>query len=127
MVNRVTKYVSLVQSHLKKVNHATNNQILKALREEYPNLTPTTVHRITDRLVKINKIKLAPSTDSNSMRFDSNLISHDHFNCKKCDRLRDVIIPKNILKSLQSLLPDCQLNGELTIIGTCGECLKKLN
>ncbi len=125
MVTRTTKYVSSVKKYLSKVGHASNLDILQALKTDYPNVTATTIHRITDRLVDLGQLTMAPySSRHNAMRFDNNLVGHDHFKCQNCDRLKDVKIPAQLVKSLRKLVPGCQISGSLTIMGICSDCLK---
>ena len=127
MVNRNTKYVSAIKSYLNNVGHATNLDILKVLKKTYPKVTATTVHRVTERLVKNNEFKIAPTSLGNSMRFDINNSDHDHFMCHDCERLRDVIIPESIVNSLKELVPGCHIESGLTIMGICSDCLKLNN
>ncbi len=114
-----------MEDFLRVNNHATNKVIIDGLRNVYPEISATTVHRITDRLVKNNKIILAPISRNNEMRFDTNIVPHDHFSCQKCDRLRDIELPDSIIQSINDLLSDCRINGNLIISGTCSNCLKK--
>lgn len=107
--------------------HATNAQILDHLRKKYQGLMPTTVHRITGRLVDRGELILAPVAINNVGRFDANILPHDHFHCLKCDRLRDVELPPRLLKDMQSIVGDCKISGRLTIQGACSECLKEDN
>lgn len=125
MINRTTRYVTSVKDYLYSVGHASNTDVLEALQKDYPKLTATTIHRITDRLVDLGQLTMAPySAKHNAMRFDNNLDSHDHFKCQICDRLKDVQIPTKLVKSLRNLVPGCQISGSLTIMGVCAECLK---
>ncbi len=125
MINRTTRYVTSVKDYLSRVGHASNVDVLEALKADYPKLTATTIHRITDRLVDLGQLGMAPySAKHNAMRFDNNIDNHDHFKCQICDRLKDVKIPDRLVKSLRSLVPGCQISGSLTIMGVCADCLK---
>ncbi len=122
---RSTKYVLAVQNFVGKQSHVTNHDILIGLKADYPNLTATTVHRVTDRLIKTNKLYLAPANYNNAMRFDSNLVAHDHFKCQNCDKLKDVKLPPSIVHQLEKLIIGCKINGSLTISGLCNNCFSK--
>ncbi len=122
---RSTKYVLAIKEIVNKNSHLTNHDILKSLQLFYPDLSSTTVHRITDRLVKINQLQLAPVDRNNAMRFDSNLVAHDHFKCQKCDQLRDVKLPSSMISRLESLITGCKINGSLIIVGLCNNCFLK--
>lgn len=120
---RTTKYTNAVKTFVADGWHPTNSQILIHLRQTYPNLSATTVHRITARMVERGELACAPPTKDNCARFDSNTTPHDHFQCVHCDTLRDVELPQHIFDSVQHLMGDCKLNGRLNIQGSCGKCL----
>ena len=119
---RTTKYTVAVLSYLQQHSHSTNFQIAEALRHEFPELSKTTVHRVTARLVEQRKIGNAPASKDNAARFDSNVLPHDHFKCRKCDRLRDIVIPHELLEEVQDQLGKCRIDGTVVITGLCGRC-----
>lgn len=121
---RTTRYIQAVKSYLQQTGHATNAQILRHLQLDYPELSATTVHRITARMVERGQLALAPMAKDSAVRFDSNLSAHDHFQCLNCDRLRDVVLPPVMFESIQEMMGDCKLNGRLTVQGSCNKCLK---
>lgn len=122
---RQTKYSVAVADFMRATGHATNAQILTALRDIYPELSATTVHRLTSRLVERGQLAYAPVTTDNATRFDTNLTPHDHFQCVHCDNLRDIEIPQPVLDQLQKLMGDCRFTGRLTLQGECTHCIKK--
>lgn len=122
-IARETKYTGAVKGHVAKAGHATNAQILAHLQQTFPDLSATTVHRITARMVERGELALAPPAKDNAARFDANLEPHDHFHCTRCDGLRDVQLPAGIFDSIQQVMGDCQLTGRLTIQGACAYCI----
>ena len=62
IVRRSTKYTNDVMAILKSKHHATNAEIAQELRNIHPEVSDTTVHRITQRLCGDGMIGLAPST-----------------------------------------------------------------
>lgn len=126
IIERSTKYTTAVKAYLARVGHATNSQILNHLRQASPELSATTVHRITVRLVARGELAAAPADKDNAARFDINTDPHDHFHCLRCDRLRDVELPAALFDSLQSMMGDCRLNGRLTVQGSCDKCLRHM-
>lgn len=122
---RTTKYTQAVTDFLEQAGHATNAQILEHLRHGYPDLSATTVHRITARMLERGELAPAPHALDNSARFDANLEPHDHFHCLDCDQLRDMELPAEMSKLIQNCLGDCQLSGRLNIQGSCAKCLNK--
>lgn len=122
---RKSKYVEAVRLLLRDRGHATNADLAVALRETYQALSDTTVHRITQRLLRDGEIALAPVTANGAMRFDANLMPHDHFECQHCARLRDINVSTNIRRELAQELGNCEVNGSLTILGNCHKCLNR--
>lgn len=119
---RETKYCRDIRAYLNAHGHATNTQILAALREHYPNLSATTVHRATTRLADRGEICAAPPDTSGAMRYDSNTHVHDHFMCRSCGQLRDTNVGAIVREHLESSLSDCHISGPITISGLCKNC-----
>ena len=120
---RQTKYCRAISASLSSLGHATNNELLNRLRHDYPELSATTVHRATARLASRGEIKLAPAAKDGSMRYDANLMPHDHFLCINCDQLKDVDVKDKLNTILDSSICDCQISGRLTISGLCKHCI----
>lgn len=123
-LKRSTKYTSAVKAYMQTVGHATNGQILQYLRQDYPDVSATTVHRITGRMVDRGELSYAPVATDKSARFDVNLQPHDHFQCSRCDRLRDIILPSELFNSIQEMMGECRLNSRLNVQGSCETCIK---
>jgi len=121
---RQTKYCTEIEKILIASGHATNAQILSAIREIYPGLSATTVHRATTRLARRGTISIAPPTHDGSMQYDSNTTPHDHFQCLTCDLLKDTDVKNRVIPILESSIDNCSISGQLTITGVCKQCLK---
>lgn len=124
---RQTKYCQTIQHALKTLGHATNIQLLAILRESYPGLSATTVHRATARLAARGTIAVAPPAQDGSMRYDTNTEPHDHFMCLSCGLLRDTQIKDKVVPIIESSIDGCSISGQLTISGTCKQCTKGKN
>lgn len=122
--SRQTKNCKDIEQILKSLGHASNNEILYALRKINPVLSATTVHRATTRLASRGIIASAPPDIDGSMRYDTNNIPHDHFMCKSCGVLRDIDIKDKVIPILKSSMADCVISGRLTISGECKKCIK---
>lgn len=85
IVRRSTKYTNDVMAILKSKHHATNAEIAQELRNVHPEVSDTTVHRITQRLCGDGMIGLAPPTKKGCLRYDIRKDDHDHFVCSDCD------------------------------------------
>lgn len=125
IAERSTRYTQAVMKYMESVGHATNGQILDELQRTYPDLSATTVHRITTRMLERSELICALPTSDKLSRFDVNTVQHDHFHCLGCDSLRDVDLPKELFDSIQAKLGDCKLTGGLTVQGSCAKCLKR--
>lgn len=122
---RQSKYSNEVRTYLAAVGHATNTEIATHVRQSHPSVSDTTIHRITQRLFHDGECVLGPVTESGAMRFDANLMPHDHFECQHCGGLRDIIVSETIRKELADELGGCQISGTLTILGNCHKCIIK--
>jgi Fe2+ or Zn2+ uptake regulation protein len=120
---RMTKYVAAVKMYVEQAGHATNAEILMTLHKDYPALSATTVHRITSRMVERGELRLAPASPDNAMRFDANMVPHDHFLCMKCGLLRDADINKKLRPIIEESIGDgCSISGRLVVSGYCKNC-----
>lgn len=120
---RQTKYCQAIETAITQLGHATNSELLFKLREMYPDLSATTVHRATARLASRGTISVAPSTSDGSMRYDANTSLHDHFMCTVCGLLRDTDIKDSVVPIVEASIGEgCSISGRLTIAGTCKQC-----
>ena len=120
--SRQTKYCEASEHALKIKGHASNSELIMLLRESFPEVSATTVHRATARLASRGKIALAPPTIDGSMRYDANVQPHDHFSCSKCGILRDTDIKQQIIPILEQSIGDCSISGRITVSGICKNC-----
>ena len=119
---RITKYTDSILLILCKLQHATNAEIADRLRESYPDVSDTTVHRITQRLHNDGAIGLAPSSRQGCLRYDFSPESHDHFICSECDSLQDIKVPDSVRCQIERQLDGCCFDGPLVITGVCQQC-----
>lgn len=127
---RQTKYSQAVLEALSVLKHATNNQILDFVRQAYPEVSTTTIHRVTSRLKDRGVIACAPKTSSAEERYDIDATPHHHFMCTNCDRLCDV--PENehsraAVDLLGTMSQRCKFAGMVILQGTCEDCAKNSN
>tara|TARA_Y100001949_G_scaffold171476_1_gene174016 strand:+ start:1951 stop:2349 length:399 start_codon:yes stop_codon:yes gene_type:complete len=124
--DRTTKYITSLRAALAKKGHATNAELLAELQLEYPELSATTVHRITARMVERGETRLAPAGENAAMRFDALATPHDHFMCTKCGKLRDAHLGEIIRQHIEATIGDgCSISGDLTVTGVCKDCKNK--
>jgi len=125
ILQRQTKYCNAIKDQLRPLGHATNAELLLVLRNSFPKLSATTVHRATARLASRGLILIAPPDCHNSIRYDSNIIPHDHFQCSSCGSLKDADIRDKIIPIIEGSINGCKISGRLIINGTCKKCTKK--
>jgi Fur family peroxide stress response transcriptional regulator len=118
---RITPQTKAVLECVHKCGHATNRQILNDVKIIFPNLSATTVHRITLRLVNCGMLAKGPEIEG-SMTIDSNLKSHDHFICNNCEGLKDINLTTDLRRSLQAQTELSILPSSLLIYGDCASC-----
>lgn len=123
-LSRTTKYCTAIKHELQIKGHATNHQLLKALQDNYPGLSATTVHRATARLYERGEIGIAPPDKHGAMRYDAKILAHDHFHCASCDRLRDTDIKDAVAPIIETAVGDCRISGRLTVSGICSGCIQ---
>lgn len=120
---RKTRYTDALRNVLVMFGHATNAQLADELRRDFPSLSDTTVHRITQRMIEDGEIQYAPNAADGSKLFDSNVSEHDHFECAGCGELRDITISDAGRESIRQSIGDCRVDGSLKIVGTCCNCM----
>lgn len=127
---RQTRYVIAILDALRQRSHATNLEILGDLRQAYPMVSATTVHRVTARLADRKIIAHAPKSADGSERYDITPQPHHHFVCSSCGRVCDV--PETdeagaLISALKRLSGECAIAGTLTLYGTCRNCVKEVH
>lgn len=127
IATRQTKYCQAIERELKLRGHATNIELVAALRQDFPDLSVTTVHRATARLAVRGTIAVAPSARDGSMTYDANTTPHDHFQCLSCGLLRDTDVKDKVIPILEASIGDCSISGQLTISGVCKQCMRRKN
>jgi Fur family peroxide stress response transcriptional regulator len=70
--------------------HPTAEVIWARVRERMPNVSLRTVYQALNDLVQLGEAQ-AISVGKGPSRFDPNTAGHDHFVCRRCERVDDVI------------------------------------
>lgn len=121
---RKTPQTLLVRSLLEERGHATNQELAAAARATYPQMTNTTVHRITARLITVGLAAYAPSLHGVKI-IDSNIQPHDHFTCLGCSRIVDIKLSEESFSALEKQLPGKLSRRSVFVAGVCESCLAK--
>ena len=70
-------------------SHPTADAIYRRLRGAMPSLSPATVYRVLESLVRDGLLRRVCTTGG-AGRFDANLTPHQHLICRVCGRMTDV-------------------------------------
>ncbi len=105
--------------------HPTVDIIYKALIDDIPTLSKTTVYNTLNLFVE-SKVALMITIEENEVRYDADTTNHGHFKCQGCNKVIDFPIEVDNLKikGLENFDVD-----EIHIYsrGTCPTCKKVIN
>lgn len=74
-----------------KMNHPTAENVHTELIKDYPAISLTTVYNTLSRFAEAGMVKVL-DVDSQKKRFDHNTKPHDHFHCRVCNNIFDVVL-----------------------------------
>lgn len=119
----------ILYSLQQRKDHPTAETLYSDLKLKMPEIGIATVYRNLVELQeegKIIKIKQQTGPD----RFDGNVIPHLHFQCERCTKLIDILLPEKIKEKLDNemiyLVKEIGaevITTNITISGTCKECI----
>lgn len=118
---RMTYQTKLVLEVATQLGHSTNSDILRYARNSMPDLSATTVHRITTRLIKNGLLQYGPELHDARI-IDANINSHDHFVCKACSGIKDIYLDNAVKLNIQKQVTNLSASASLTITGDCDLC-----
>lgn len=103
-------------------DHPTADMIYTSIRGDFPNISLGTVYRNLSLLVELGEIRKITSDGAD--RFDARTAPHNHFICRKCGRVMDVMIPvedpvKRVNRDWnQGEVEECRME----FYGICSQC-----
>ena len=103
-------------------DHLTADQVLAALREQYPAVSQATVYNNLKKLCEeglVRRLSFAGERD----RYD-HIQRHDHLICQRCGRLADVTF-EDLTAPLRTQLGENIVSYDLKVFYICPECQKK--
>lgn len=106
--------------------HPTADVIFARVRAHMPTVSLRTVYQALNDLIELGEVQ-AVSVDDGSARFDPNVSHHDHFVCKSCERIYDVVASRPTLVSAEPEGVDVAANyvvdsAEILFRGLCSSC-----
>lgn len=78
--------------------HPTADVVWARVRDQMPTVSLRTVYQALNDLVELGEVE-AVSVGIGASRFDPNTASHDHFVCRSCERVYDVMATRPSLVS----------------------------
>ncbi len=112
----VLKYLESTKSH------PTADDVLAAIRKEYPSVSRATVYNTLEALTKAGAI-LKLSVDTPAAHYDADLAPHGHFQCRVCGRLEDIALTDT--SCLQQKVRGHRVETVRTYaFGVCASCVK---
>ncbi len=104
-------------------SHPTAEDIYHALREEYPNLSFTTVYNILKSIRDAGGLREL-LIDRDRVHFDPDTSLHHHIICTHCGKLEDVHIETRGEPELPAeAMKDFLVTGhQINFFGICGRC-----
>lgn len=118
---RRTPQTVAVLGALSELGHATNLELKRAIKAAFPEVTASTVHRITERMVDSKLAAYGPSLGGVKV-IDRNTDKHDHFFCSACEKLIDINLKDETVDDIQSQLPSRLMRSSIVISGVCEAC-----
>jgi len=118
----MTLQTHAVIAALQARQHATNVQLLADVTRQFPDISATTVHRITKRLVEDKVIGQLRSPLDGSAMLDANPKPHYHFACQPCGAVRDITLPLEVLQGIERAVGEDILKDSLVINGVTSAC-----
>ena len=117
-----------IKDYLSSVTtHPTADTVYMHIKEEFPNISLGTVYRNLSLLTELGEIIKIPTEGAD--RFDARVTPHNHFICKSCGRVMDIMISvKNPVEEINAQwhggeVEECRME----FYGICNECKKMKN
>ena len=127
-VLRYSKQRESIKNYLCFFFYDTSSYLIyTSIREEYPNISLGTIYRNLSLLVEIGEIQKI--TTDGADRFDARVTPHNHFVCRRCGRVMDMMVPVDSPVIEANKLWD---GGEIhecrmEFYGICKDCKKTEN
>ncbi len=122
---RRSKQRDAIMAYLKsRTDHPSAEQIYENVKLEIPNISLGTVYRNLTLLNDLGEIRLI-SVGTGADHFDANAAPHDHFVCRRCQRIMDLPhVSSKAPETLAELGFDGLVEDSCTYYyGVCGACI----
>jgi len=108
-------------------SHPSADEIFLRVRKTLPRISLGTVYRNLQRLVEEGKLRVLPS-GGRSTRYDPVVTEHDHFICRQCGKIFDVLVTGDRQIDFTALVEQgfTIAAQSLSIHGCCRDCSLKI-
>ena len=100
--------------------HPTADTLYRALVQEFPTFSRTTVYNTARTLAKAGLIRVI-TIDAEEQRFDAGMEQHGHFRCTDCGSIFDFPVSQQAIETL-SPAPYTPVTMEVYATGVCPHC-----
>lgn len=103
--------------------HPTADTIYRALLEEFPSFSRTTVYNTVKSLAAAGLLRVV-TIDAEEQRFDADVFNHGHFRCNACGTVFDFPVAQ---ESVTTLSPASFAGNtwDVYVTGVCPHCQTK--
>lgn len=107
-------------------SHPTADDIYKALKGRFPNMSVATVYNNLRVFIQHNLVKELNYGDASS-RFDFNSTEHYHAVCTQCGKIEDVYYPglEKVEKAAEELTGFVITSHRMELYGLCEDCQRE--
>ena len=118
---------SIRENLMNRTDHPTADMIYSDIRRIYPNVSLGTVYRNLSLLLDTGEIAKVITADG-ILRYDGNVLAHDHFICKQCGRITDLApaYADELMNQAQNGFSGQIEECEVTYFGLCEECMEPI-
>ena len=128
MSKRMTEQKKIIQEELLKMRtHPTAEILYENVKKRFPCISPATIYRNLDIMVRNSQIRKLQLKDETRRRFDGDLSKHYHIRCKTCGSVDDLFVEIDPLQCVSSFdLKGYLVEGfDLEFYGICDLCKRK--
>ncbi len=125
-LNITPQRVAIYQELIKSKNHPDSDDILRKVRNVFPDISLGTIYRTLSKFAEIGVVHVVESSGE-AKRYDPDTNNHHHFKCRRCNKIVDfqneiydnLRVPRAFQKNFKVA------NIKVLLEGTCDKCIKK--
>lgn len=115
--------MAIMEYLLRHTTHPTVDVIYGDLLPKMPTLSRTTIYNTLELFREKGAIRVL-NIDNKTAHYDGDITGHAHFMCRRCGRIYDVRVPREIFAQLNRMPADHLVEQtEVNYSGVCTECL----